>query len=1437
MIIEQELKAVELSPVKKDFYQEWNELLDIAQKLSARWDPTSTNESDPGIVLLKVLTAICDKLNYNIDKNILEAFMPSASQEESMRKLCDMLGYSMKYYQSATTTVVISYTGEEDNVKADIPQFTTLSDIDNEVVYTTIEPGSIYKTTVAGTATKLYDEIICIEGSHQICETNDGQRAISYSLLDDNYRYYMPESMIAENGIFVYDYAEDQKYSNRWTQVDNLNTQPGGTKCYKFGFDSRLRVPYLQFPEDVGTLMTDGIEIHYIRTNGIDGNIAARTLEHINGSITSQLSADDAGTDITSDLSVTNLSAAMNGKNAETLTQAYNSFKKTVGTFDTLVACRDYMNKIYNLFNDVTNIPLVSNAVAADVRDDINRAFTLCELSDYGIKYTNMKATKTVEQSVTGKDAGDNIITITVETQEPRINNFDLVLYPFKTIYGTNTKTEYEDSFKYTEENRLLIESGLEQNKTLAHNFIYPEIGDITCIKNYLKLNAKITTTTKVNSAEEKSILGSIYTAISASFNAREVDFGEDIPFDSILKVIEQADPRIKNVALDEPELYTAVQYKTSDGTKEVTLTGSYSGLDAESIADEEKRKIYLNKLILRNILAGRVAAFDYDTSFKRAYNEQAYGNSIKPMYPQSDDDASKIVKLTSECRIPVTNADTVLTDNEVVSFRAPNFVTTFTYPSYVNYFLHLTGSTHSIAANADYQLKTSEWIAFTYTSSTKDDEGQSSETVINKVYGAGEIIKPNLQLFDSKYNKTENGKKPSKTSGYNFDSQYMMEINTTDYPGMFTFGPNEQVEIRKKAGVEFNSPSYFYWTLTPTAGDEKGIDLGSRIQDNKYVLKENEYIYYTDAAQVSMAYYGQGTEVQLYGVDASTLKLQDNDIEVPAEKIAQMQLRDIPWKYLNLDSIAHKIFLQEYQYVNLTKGDRVKGPIYYSASSISITELNNTWTAIKPATLCKYSDGSSVQLQEITVPDAGWEVRSILEFNMGPAVNQTLYKTYDKINILSYATNSTILPTPTTITDTLSPIQLAYPTNSTGLSITANGTVTGRGTCTDAVVVLPNTITITSIGAQAFETDKTITTLYIPEGVTIIGNKAFSSATKLAAVYNYATVPASMTTTASNLPFSTLATYPIYVPSADRATYIANSAWNVYTNRLCELPAVPLALKSNYPIQASADNIDVSVKTADGKVINDFKISTCKPDNNDQYSSLNNKSNYWTELSAKDISSASPTYTLHINLPAADTVPGGAENYGLIAIKNSLDKNLTLTAYEVGSSSTTNRLAVFNSEETPTGVDTINIPANKFREVQIIGATTNSGCDIKLSTAASAKGTVLFSQLDVVKGINPQLSYQVCDASLASLTISEAQKQERQMLSDIRDMGATVQNNFYYNTLLDNSTAIDIDKDGLLTDPKYLYDYNNINNKFVISEVHYDSMKEGITIARSSKL
>ena len=378
MITERELNLVNLSPINKDFYQIWNELLDTASKLSERWDPTSTNETDPGIVLLKVLTAIGDKLNYNIDKNILEAFMPSAAQEESMRKLCEMLGYNMKYYQSATTEASITYTGNTltDSEKLPesgllLPIFTTLSNNDKDINYITTE-----NVLITNDSTKVTVPIM--EGQLVMCE-NNSNNIVSLDYLDDENKYYLPEVQIAENGIFVYS-INDSTRSIRWTQLDNLNTQATKQTVYKFGYDSKEARPYLQFPEDISNIIEDGLEISYVRKSGNAGNISANTLT----SFDIPTSDDWSQFTDSENFVTTNPSAAVNGKNPETITQAYSNFKKVVGTFDTLVTCRDYINKIYNLVNN-NNIPLVSNVIVSDIRDDINRAVTICNFDEYGI--------------------------------------------------------------------------------------------------------------------------------------------------------------------------------------------------------------------------------------------------------------------------------------------------------------------------------------------------------------------------------------------------------------------------------------------------------------------------------------------------------------------------------------------------------------------------------------------------------------------------------------------------------------------------------------------------------------------------------------------------------------------------------------------------------------------------------------------------------------------------------------------------------------------------------------------------------------------------------------------------------------------------------------------------------------------------------------------
>ena len=74
-----------LSYTNKDFNAIFVEQLDLIKKLTYKWDPSISNESDPGVILLKVNAIIADKNNYNIDKNVLENFPETLTQDISAR--------------------------------------------------------------------------------------------------------------------------------------------------------------------------------------------------------------------------------------------------------------------------------------------------------------------------------------------------------------------------------------------------------------------------------------------------------------------------------------------------------------------------------------------------------------------------------------------------------------------------------------------------------------------------------------------------------------------------------------------------------------------------------------------------------------------------------------------------------------------------------------------------------------------------------------------------------------------------------------------------------------------------------------------------------------------------------------------------------------------------------------------------------------------------------------------------------------------------------------------------------------------------------------------------------------------------------------------------------------------------------------------------------
>ena len=210
------------SYTNKDFSQIYPELLDLVKKLTNKWDPETTNESDPGLVLLKLLAFIADKNNYNIDKNILEQFMPSVTQEENMRKLCDMMGYNIGYYRSATTDISFTYLGGNDTLDKvlginqedgststptsstmfHIKAFDTSFKTEDNIVYTLLEDIEITDSQFSDTKRAIQGQIKALNLNQGSTTSSEATKIQLYNL-DENNRIYIPDVMVAENGIFI----------------------------------------------------------------------------------------------------------------------------------------------------------------------------------------------------------------------------------------------------------------------------------------------------------------------------------------------------------------------------------------------------------------------------------------------------------------------------------------------------------------------------------------------------------------------------------------------------------------------------------------------------------------------------------------------------------------------------------------------------------------------------------------------------------------------------------------------------------------------------------------------------------------------------------------------------------------------------------------------------------------------------------------------------------------------------------------------------------------------------------------------------------------------------------------------------------------------------------------------------------------------------------
>ena len=995
-----DIRIENTSYTNKDFSQIYPELVDLAKKITNKWDPETTNESDPGLVLLKLLAFIGDKNNYNIDKNILEQFMPSVTQETSMRNLCDMMGYNIGYYRSATCEVSFSYIGgneQLDNALSTqqggpgrfiLRAFDTSFKTNDNIVYTLIEDMEIINNTRTSTRTAIQGQIKGLNLSSDSVTSNAASKIQLYNL-DENNRIYIPDIMVAENGIFINREVYNERLNQTaWRRVDNLNDQEMGSKVFKFGFDSSRNLPYIEFPSDIAELIGDGLEIYYVVSDGINGYAKANSLTSFNSysfSVSGVTSLDSSQYYLSN-------STSTQGEQPETIDEAYRNFRKTVGTFDTLVSCRDYSNHIFIYEEPNTGNHIVSNVQATDIRTDPNRSINTLIRDKVGMTYytTSPKADSSYS---------------------------DLILHGTKPFnYEITNKGGYDGTYTLLDDTDIVnINAAISDVKTLSHKLTRPNDSDIALIEERYTLNVNISTKYKVNEPERSSILKNVVNALYANFNARELDFGEEIPYDELVRVIEGADERIKLAVVDDPKITPYI----------VSGSGKSTAFDPSK---ESKDSGDGTKIVLENILGGRIQLYIQDNSFNLDYDMNLSKLALTKNIAA--------IKATTTISLPGSGEPYELRKNETIQLVEDSYISSKTYPTGVYY--GMQGDRFDTVDGVPYQLKGNEnlWIYYT--------DSNDVRQIVH--YKAGDIIRTNgFKLTGTSGTVISTGSITTTvrwlvkgSAGTDYNEVVDTEPEGMDYVPLYSIGTNETIELLKlNETILSDSQQNCFWYCRPIihkgANDQYSIlnqvedDLifqkdPSDKKSNTYyhILEEDEVFIYPSSDGYSLFTLGSGTKLQVvfdgsdehgdfidvsatFGKpehtvyklvrqnadDGNVINIEELESSIASQDVNNF-LGSYRWNVVNFSKV--NLHIVESSISSYVEGDKL------FAANVGIELSDGEWKDASGLTTIEIANGMSKGLSALTNP----KIRATLTFN-GNAINPQKIEANQNITLLYY--------------------------------------------------------------------------------------------------------------------------------------------------------------------------------------------------------------------------------------------------------------------------------------------------------------------------------------------------------------------------------------------------------------------------------------------------
>lgn len=332
-----------LKVTSKDYASIYQELVSTIPEVSKIWN--SSTETDPGIVLIKLMSMFGDMLSYNLDKAVQEIYPDTVTQRKNAAQIFSLMGYKMRWYRSAQCTAYITNNGPS---SVSIPRYSKFITKGDEIPYTNlsqVEVGSgqeqelLLYQGLPRIPSKIENKLIATGNNpwHSIYNFN-----ITKDNIVDN-RIYVEDNSIDESSIILIDNLGDT-----WTQTESISTETSTGKYYELKIDNNDR-PYIKLISYWNTFSNvEKFKLFYLISDGEEGQIAANTMNRIQSNILIDGEESDS-----SYLAISN-SDSIYGYDPETPDEARDESSKYINTFNTLITLDDFKRAVRRL-NGVAN--------------------------------------------------------------------------------------------------------------------------------------------------------------------------------------------------------------------------------------------------------------------------------------------------------------------------------------------------------------------------------------------------------------------------------------------------------------------------------------------------------------------------------------------------------------------------------------------------------------------------------------------------------------------------------------------------------------------------------------------------------------------------------------------------------------------------------------------------------------------------------------------------------------------------------------------------------------------------------------------------------------------------------------------------------------------------------------------------------------------------